>query len=687
MLQSKFFMKKNYLFLFLTLLYAFNSGAQTVTATPVLSTVCASNSTQITATTSPVGYVQTAITHDPIPSPGPGATTILAEAGVFGITASSGINLDDCRWDNIALPFTFNFYGIDYTNINISSNGWIALGTTNTVTTGFNVSLANVAAPNAVIHAITSDLDLRTATGGTLEYFEDGSFPNRVFVILFTDVKFLTPATGTATVEVILRENSNQVEIHTTNCTNTSKPKAQGIENSAGTAAMVATNRNNTTTWTAMPNAFRYTPDQFTYAWTGAGLSSTTGKTVTVTPTVTTTYNVTSTRVSDNATATGGVTITVDPASNTLANTPVAGGSSIGQNISVAAGGTYYRNGNCNLIARIVPSGANPVNNSIQTSVRVDTGATKRGTTNLYAARIYDIEPIFNPAIATATITLYYLQSEFNKYNLRATDSMQLLLPTGPSDVTGISNLMIKQFHGTGTAPGAYSAGTLDSFTTATAGVTVIYNSTYSRWEVTVPVVGFSGFYLTSKKTGVVPIKLEYFKGSRIGNNNVLDWKVNCTSTEAKFEIERSNDSRNFSSIGSFTASQLRCLQAFDYTDNRTLSGMNYYRLKMIDVDGKASYSNIVALLNKETGFELVSMSPNLIHKETAKLNITAAQKTDVTIIVTDIAGKRVQAQTTVLTAGNNVILMDFEKLSAGTYQVTGYTVTGKSKTIRFVKQ
>ena len=683
------FMKKNYLFLLLTLCYAFNSYGQalSVTASPVLSTVCASNSTQITANASPVGYSMSTISYNLVPSPGGAATNVLATGGAFVVTQSAGINLDDCRWDNISLPFTFNLYGTDYTSVNISSNGWIALGTTSSVTTGYNVALANAAAPNAVIHAITADLDLRTASGGTVEYFEDGSFPNRSFVVLYTDVKFNGGGATIATVEVILKEN-NEVEIHTEKCNNTTKNKAQGIENSTGSLASVVTGRNNTLTWSGMPNAVLFTPDQFTYSWSGAGLSATTGKIVTATPPVTTTYNITATRVSDNATANNTVTINVDPASYTLANTPVAGGGSyVAQNVSVAAGGTYYRNGNCNLIALITPSGANPVNNSINTSVRLDTGATKKGTADLYAARVYDMEPIFSAGTATATVTLFYLQSEFNKFNVHAFDSGHALLPTGPGDAAGISNLMIKQFHGTGTMPGAYSAGTYDSFTTASAGVTVTWNSTRSWWEVQVPVVGFSGFYLTSKKSGSLPIKLEYFRGSHSGNSNVLDWKVNCTSIEAKFEIERGTDGKNFNVINTFSASQLRCLQAFDLTDAKPLNGLNYYRLKMIDVDGKASYSNIVVLVNKESGFEIASLTPTLIHKEKAVLSLTATQKTNVTIIVTDIAGKLVQKQTASLNNGTNNIQMNFDQLAAGTYQVTGYTSTGKSRTVRFVKE
>lgn len=696
MLQSKYYMKKLYFFTCIALLYAaqIHSQALSVTATPVTSTICANNSTGITANPSPVGYSLSSITYAPYASPGPGATTILADAGAAPSTAPTAPilaapnYLDDGRWDNISLPFTFNYYGVDYSSVTISTNGWIAMGPSTTTVSGYNVTLPNAAAPNAAIYAAAADLDLRNPGGGTLEYFDAGSFPNRYFVVLWTNVKFNgTP--GTVSVEIILRETTNEIEIHTISCSNTTKGKTQGIENATGTVGTVATGRNNSLTWTGMPNAYKFAPDQFTYAWSPAtGLNMTTGKTVTATLAATQTYNVIATRVSDNATANSNVTVTVNAASFTLANTPVAGGSPICQNISVGAGSTDYRDGNCNLIATILPSGANPLNNSVFTCVRVDTGATKKGTaTDLYAARSYDMEPIANASTATATVTLYYLQSEFNKYNLRASDSGQAALPTGPADVTGIGNLIVRQFHGTGTKPGAYTAGTFDDLSSATAGSSITWNATRSWWEVKVPVNGFSGFYLTSKKISMLPIRLEYFKGSRMPVGNLLDWKVNCTSTEAKFEVQRSNDGRNFTSISNITASQLRCLQAFTITDTHPLSGLNYYRINMIDVDGKSAYSGVVAILNKESGFDIVNVVPTLIHKETVMLNLTAIQKTDVVIAVTDIAGKLIYKETKTLNTGINSIPMNFENLAAGTYQITGYTSSGKSRTVRFVKE
>lgn len=677
-------MYKIYLFTTLAMLSLIGKAQLTVTSFANNSTVCSGGSTLITASAVPVGYTITSVPLNMSFNPG---LDLLADAGVAVTPTSAGSTLDDCRWDNISLPFSFRFYGNVYNTVHVSSNGWVGMGNTGSTTTGMGFTLPNAAAPNNVIHGLTADLDLRGVSGGTLEYYIEGGSPNRVFVVSYTNVLFRTGG-GSVSFQVKLFETSNVIEIHTESFTNTTLGKAQGVENAAGTVANTVTGRNNTTNWTGtgFTNGYRFTPETVNFSWSPAtGLSSTTGASVTATVTNTTTYTINATNTGSGATGSTTVTITVDPASYTLAAAPAAGGAVVCQSKTVS-GSTDYRDGNCNLLATILPSGASPVSNVVNSCVRLDTGATKKGTPDLYLARNYDITPQVNPATATATVTLYFLQSEFNKFNLRATDSGHTLLPTGPADATGIANLILRQFHGTGTLPGAYSGGTSVDFTTATAGVTVTWNATRSWWEVRIPVAGFSGFYITSKKVAPVPIRLEYFKGSRQGKAHQFEWKVNCTSTQAVFALERSADGIHFTSIGGFTAAQERCLQAFNYSDGSPLSGLNYYRLKIIDVDGQSAYSNTVTLLNKETGFAFVNMVPSVVN-HTAVLNINSDINDKVQLVITDASGRQVQTQQAVLVPGGNPITINASRLAAGVYQITGYTDAGRAKTIRFVKQ
>jgi hypothetical protein len=210
----------------------------------------------------------------------------------------------------------------------------------------------------------------------------------------------------------------------------------------------------------------------------------------------------------------------------------------------------------------------------------------------------------------------------------------------------------------------------------------------------TVPVLrrtgmtGFSEFAVGANSTvNPLPIRIEYFSGKKLTNTNQLDWKVNCTTTTGvSITVQHSNDGRNFDALYTESASSVRCLQPFDYTDANIISATNYYRLKVVDVDGKITYSQVVAIINKDKGFELLSLMPNLV-RSTALLNVSSAAATKMQIVVTDISGKVVSRQSVLLIAGSNQVPLNFGSLAAGSYSLSTYTAEGVLKTIRFVKQ
>ncbi len=198
---------------------------------------------------------------------------------------------------------------------------------------------------------------------------------------------------------------------------------------------------------------------------------------------------------------------------------------------------------------------------------------------------------------------------------------------------------------------------------------------------------GFSGF-----GTGVIgsalPIDINYFTGTKQAASHLLNWKVNCnTSLRATMILERSKDSRNFSTINSITADALRCLQPFDFTDTHPLSGINYYRLKVIDIDGKISYSSIVALLNAIKGYEIISLTPNPVVGEYFTLNISSTMALKIDVQITDLQGRLVKRFSAPLIAGFNSIPVNTNNLSVGSYNIAGNINGDKTRSIRFIKQ
>lgn len=123
--------------------------------------------------------------------------------------------------------------------------------------------------------------------------------------------------------------------------------------------------------------------------------------------------------------------------------------------------------------------------------------------------------------------------------------------------------------------------------------------------------------------TDSVLVRLSTLNAKTIGNNARLNWKVVCFLQYAKFEIQRSANGINYTTINTFEAHQLRCRQPFDFTD-ANISGLVYYRIKVGDLDGRFSTSKTVAISGKINGFEINRFTPSLI-KTTSTQSISSA--------------------------------------------------------------
>lgn len=241
----------------------------------------------------------------------------------------------------------------------------------------------------------------------------------------------------------------------------------------------------------------------------------------------------------------------------------------------------------------------------------------------------------------------------------------------------------------TGTCGALTSLGCVDAGA-AGANETQTLNGLTAGQTIYVRVTGWNGGFGTfniAVTGGALPVSIEYFTGTKQNGQNRLDWKVNCyNSATVTMTLQRSADGRNYSDLVTLTETAVRCQSPFNQNDANPVSGINYYRLKTADIDGRVTYSNVVVLLNQTKGFALVSLAPNPV-ADKAVLSITSAEKSIMEIVVTDVNGKQISKQRVSLIAGNNQVQLNLRNVAAGTYQVSGLTADGAVKTLRFVKE
>lgn len=185
-------------------------------------------------------------------------------------------------------------------------------------------------------------------------------------------------------------------------------------------------------------------------------------------------------------------------------------------------------------------------------------------------------------------------------------------------------------------------------------------------------------------QASVLPIKLESFNAKKVNASAQLNWIISENSNPVSFEVMKSADGINFSKLGTVSASDGKL--NYEFTDNLLLSGNNYYRLKMLDKDGKISFSSIVVVMNGTKGVIISSMIPTMVI-DRARLNITSSVSGNMQLVVTDISGRVVHIQNASINAGNQEIWLNANRLSSGIFQITGYINGEKTTTIRFFKR
>lgn len=172
-------------------------------------------------------------------------------------------------------------------------------------------------------------------------------------------------------------------------------------------------------------------------------------------------------------------------------------------------------------------------------------------------------------------------------------------------------------------------------------------------------------------KTLAVPITLLSFTASLNNNRTVqLTWKTANEINNKLFVIEKSINGISFSTIDSVNAMTVGNTHVYSINDLQPNDGVNYYRLKQIDLDGKFTYSNIVSVNLKRGEANAFSVYPNPV-KSILTINVNSTAAAKATVIVTDIMGRIVMNTTMDILKGNQSTTLNATNLKAGNYQIT----------------
>ncbi len=183
----------------------------------------------------------------------------------------------------------------------------------------------------------------------------------------------------------------------------------------------------------------------------------------------------------------------------------------------------------------------------------------------------------------------------------------------------------------------------------------------------------------------LLPIKLIDFSVSKTMSGAALKWLTASETDNDFFEIERSTDGKDFISLGRIKGSGNSVqLTSYSFLDQKTISGVNYYRLKQTDFNGEYSYSSIITI-NFNLSEQTAIVFPNPVLDQIT-INHTFPENASLILKIYTTAGKLVETRFS--TAGKQLV-HNVSALTAGTYILELRSVNTKDSSIRtkFIKK
>jgi uncharacterized repeat protein (TIGR01451 family) len=178
---------------------------------------------------------------------------------------NSGLVSDDRHGDVVPIGFDFCFFGNTYSELVISTNGYVTFNVA-TANTGspwsIGASAPRPGVPDNAIMAPWQDINPGASPG--INYQTYGISPYRKFVVTYNEVAMFSCTNLTFSNQIVLYETMNIIDINIASkplCATWNNGAAiQGIENSDGSEAYIVPGRNYPDQWTSTGDSYRFIP-------------------------------------------------------------------------------------------------------------------------------------------------------------------------------------------------------------------------------------------------------------------------------------------------------------------------------------------------------------------------------------------------------------------------------------------
>ena len=179
----------------------------------------------------------------------------------------------------------------------------------------------------------------------------------------------------------------------------------------------------------------------------------------------------------------------------------------------------------------------------------------------------------------------------------------------------------------------------------------------------------FEILFTPSKLLPVIFTSVEAYQQD---NGNIIDWKVSNEANVKQYEVEKSSDGFTFATLTITPPTANNGGSAsYEATDGQPFQGVNYYRIKSVDINGNATYSQIMKVQPVISLNSDISVYPNPLQNGTINLQFVNQASGSYTVRVIDQLGQPVIIKQIMHSEGTSTETIQLQKSVAhGVYQV-----------------
>ena len=185
-----------------------------------------------------------------------------------------------------------------------------------------------------------------------------------------------------------------------------------------------------------------------------------------------------------------------------------------------------------------------------------------------------------------------------------------------------------------------------------------------SEWSSSSLIPAAEGFLYDLKRLQFqnLPIELTRFTADVISDREVLlTWQTQTEINNDFFTVERSMDGDSYEHLGTIDgAGNSEELVNYAWSDMKPLTGKSYYRLKQTDIDGEASYSEVVSVFISSKFEDEITLFPNPT-VDHVRVNFENYPGESIIIEVFNLMGQKIQSEV------KNISENQFREISIGT--------------------